>query len=114
MEISRGDIVIANLDPVIGGEQKGKSRPCIVVQTDTGKDFSPTTIVVPLTSAQDKEIYIFQVLVSKDKDGVRIDSIAKCEQIRTIDKRRIVDNIGKISNETMKQIEEGISLILDI
>lgn len=101
MGIKRGDIVWANLDGAIGSEQ-GKDRVCVVMQNDIGNKYSPTTIVVPLTSQLKKINQPTHVLVEKiNATGLKKDSMAECEQLRVIDKQRIKQNVGKILNEEM-------------
>jgi len=114
MDYSRGDVVLVNLGQVEGSEEKGEGRPCVIVQTNIGIEYSPTVIVVPLTDAKGKKIYPFQALISRAKDGVKVDSIAKCEQIRTIDKRRIVKKVAHVSEETIKCIDNGIKNVLEL
>ncbi len=99
MGIKRGDIVWANLEGAIGSEQ-GEERPCVIIQNDIGNKYSPTTIVVPLTSQLKKINQPTHVIVEKiNAIGLDKDSMAECEQLRTIDKRRIVQRAGKILSE---------------
>jgi len=83
MEIRRGDIVIVELDPTGGSEQRGK-RPCLVVQNDIGNENAPTTIVVPFTTSFDDDLYPFEVLVTADESHLQEDSVAICSQTRTV------------------------------
>lgn len=108
IEIKRGNIVIADLNGATGSEQ-GKMRPVIVIQNDTGNKYSPTTIVVPLTSKKKKKGLKTHVLIEKtEENGLTEDSIALCEQVRTIDKRRIKAGIGYISElSVMRDIYNG-------
>lgn len=99
MGIKRGDIVWANLEGAIGSEQ-GEERPCVIMQNDIGNKYSPTTIVVPLTSQLKKINQPTHVIVEKiNAIGLDKDSMAECEQLRTIDKRRIIEKAGKILSE---------------
>lgn len=108
MEIKRGDIVIADLGGATGSEQ-GKMRPVIVIQNDIGNKHSPTTIIVPLTSKKKKKGLKTHVLIEKtEENGLTEDSIALCEQVRTIDKKRIKAELGYISElSVMKNIYNG-------
>lgn len=112
MEIERGSIVVVNFNPTKGTEQKG-IRPAIVVQSDRANKNSPHTIVIPLTSKIRKTILPSHTLIKKS-EGLIQDSIALAEQIRTIDKSRIVDIVGKLSDSTMRKVNEAIKIILDI
>ena len=109
----RGDVILVNLDPAKGAEVKG-TRPCIVVQNDIANARSPSTVVVPVTDAVGKKPYPFQVFLPKGEGGLRKDSLAKCQQIRTISRARIVDKWGTISNRYLKQIGEAIKRHLDL
>lgn len=104
-DIKKGDIVLVNLAGAMYSEQD-KCRPVIVIQNDIGNKYSPTTIIIPLTSEMKKSNQpTHAVVYKKDAIGLREDSMALCEQIRTIDKRRIKEKIGQVSNqEVMKQI----------
>ena len=97
--IKRGDIVMVDLQGAMFNEQSNE-RPALVVQNNTGNKFSPTTIVIPLTSELKK---IGQpthaVIRRKDATGLKVDSMALCEQVRTIDKRRIKFKIGKVDSD---------------
>ena len=108
MEVKRGDIVIADLDGATGSEQ-GKMRPVLVIQNDIGNKFSPTTIIVPLTSKKKKRELKTHVLITRtEENGLAEDSVALCEQVRTIDKKRIKAGLGYISElSVMKDIYNG-------
>lgn len=108
VEVKRGNIVIADLDGATGSEQ-GKMRPVVVIQNDIGNKHSPTTIVVPLTSKKKKKGLKTHVLIKKtDENGLTEDSIALCEQVRTIDKKRIKAGLGYISElSVMRDIYNG-------
>jgi len=81
--VKRGDVYYADLDPVIGSEQKGH-RPIIVIQNDIGNLYSPTTIAAMVTSSQKKKLPT-HVHVKDESSGLSDDSIVMLEQIRTID-----------------------------
>ena len=99
-EIKKGDVYICNLDPVIGSEQGG-IRPVIIVSNNIGNKFGPTVIIVPITS-QKKNKLPTHIKISR-KCGIKKFSIACCEQIRTIDKTRLMNKIGHLpSSEILK------------
>ena len=113
MEISRGEIVLANLDPVKGSEQ-GKTRPVLVIQNDTGNKYSPTTIIAPLTSSYSK-IYPTDVEVNSEEKDVDKDSKVMLNQIATIDKeRRIEKKLAKLDTNKMKEVDEAIKISLGL
>ena len=115
MIIKRGDIFYANLNPVIGSEQGGV-RPVLIVQNDTGNYHSPTVIVVPITSSNVKsKLPTHQNLA--ELEFLLNGSITLAEQIRTIDKSRLISYIGSLDTERMKKIDNtlktsiGLSLV---
>ena len=88
MEITRGDIFIADLNPVQGSEQGG-IRPVLVIQNDRGNRFSPTVICAAMTSRVGKSDLPTHAWVSARDSGLKCDSLVLCEQIRTLEKRRL-------------------------
>lgn len=104
--INRGDIYYANLDSGIGSEQQG-TRPTIVIQNNTGNKYSPTVIVTMLTTSTTKRKLPTHVKIDCERSGLPQNSIAMLEQIRTIDKHRLGEFIGHISNKTMRKIDKA-------
>ena len=103
--IKRGDIYYADLSPVVGSEQGG-TRPVIVLQNNTGNRFYPTIIVAPFTSNKGKKMLPTHLLMKSEETGLPKDSIVLLEQVRSIDKSRMVsENVGKIRNlDTLNEI----------
>lgn len=114
LRIYRGDIVRVNLDPTRGQEQKGNARPCVIIQNDVGNMNSPTTIIAPITDAEGRKLYPFQAFIEKGDGGLAKDSIALCEQIRVIDKRRIIKNLGHLRQDTIDCIDRALNASLDL
>lgn len=112
VRIRRGDVVLVNLGPGKGKEQRGRSRPCVIVQNDLGNQYSPTTIVAPLTAAAGKQVYPFQALVNKGTGGITKDSIAKCEQVRVVDCGRITEKLGQLDLGAIKEIDSALRISL--
>lgn len=106
-EIKRGDIVLVNLDPVIGSEQ-GKTRPAVIIQNDIGNKYSKTTIIAPITSKLYSRSFSTNVEIDKSNSPIKEKSTILLNQIRVIDKIRITRNYGKISPNKMKEINEAI------
>ena len=111
--VRRGEIYIAGLDPVVGSEQGG-TRPVLVVQNDTGNRYSPTVIVLALTSAMGKTMLPTHVSVDSAGTGLSKDSIVLAEQMRTLDKRRLRDRIGALTPEMMREVDRAICSSLQI
>lgn len=102
--IKRGDIFYADLRPVVGSEQGG-IRPVLILQNNMGNKHSPTTIVAMLTSKiSKKELPTHITLHKEDAKGLPKDSVILCEQIRTIDKRRIKEKVGSVNDDSLELI----------
>ena len=116
MDIRRGDIVYLDLEPIKGSET-GKRRPCLVIQNDVNNEYAPTTIIAVITSRrrlEKKKKYPTHVWIDKGKSGLKKDSIIQCEQLRTVDKGRIIKKIGHLNNDFMQEVEEAIRIILSM
>ena len=109
MKVKRGDLFYADLSPVVGSEQGGV-RPVIVVQNDMGNKYSPTIIVVPVTSQLKKSKLPTHVALSGNKFGLSKNSVALLEQLRTIDKRRLRDKLGSFDKSIMLKIDAAIAI----
>lgn len=110
--MKRGEIYYANLDPTLGSETN-KTRPVLIVSSDFNNRASNTITIIPITS-QISKIYPFEVYLDASKSGLNQDSKAQCQQIRTISKKRIAQNVGKINDQTMLKIEYAIKIHLAI
>lgn len=106
----RGEIYVANLSPYIGSEQGG-TRPVIILQNNLGNIYSPTLIVAPLTSRLKKKEIPTHYLI-EDMEALKENSLVLLEQIKTIDKQRVGEYIGKIPDHDMKSIEKAITISL--
>ncbi len=104
-EIERGDVFWARLDPTVGSELQ-KTRPVIVLSINPLNKARKTVVVVPLSTSAPAIEFLNVAL----KGG----SVARCEHIRAIDKTRLADRIGSISDTDMAKIEEGIARIFGI
>lgn len=109
MIIKRGDIIYADLSPVIGSEQGGV-RPVLVIQNDIGNKYSPTVIVAAITSQINKAKLPTHVELVAEEYGITKDSVILLEQIRTIDKKRLKEKIGHLSDELMKKVDDGLQI----
>ena len=113
MDIKRGDIVLVNLDPVIGSEQ-GKTRPALVIQNDIGNKYSPTTIIAPITSKIFSKEFSTNVQISSQDSGLENESTILLNQIRALDKSRIIKKLGSINDQIMKKVDLAIKISLDV
>lgn len=110
-EIKRGEIYYANLFPVIGSEQGGV-RPVIILQNNTGNHYSPTTIVAAITSRETKIGMPTHVKVTTS--GLNRKSVVLLEQIRTIDKKRLLEYVGTFDKANMKQVDRALFISLGL
>lgn len=109
--IKRGELYYADLSPVIGSEQGGV-RPVLVVQNDVGNRYSPTVIAAAVTSKINKAKLPTHIELSASVYGLAKDSVVLLEQIRTIDKRRLKDKIGLLSEQTMMRVDDALLISL--
>ena len=111
--IKHGDIILCDFNPVVGTEQSG-SRPAVILQIDRANAASPHTIVAPLTSRIRKSILPSHVFVPIGVANLTQDSIILCEQIRVIDKSRIIRVIGHLGREYIMQLNMALCTILGL
>ena len=107
--VKRGDIFYADLSPVVGSEQGG-CRPVLIVQNDTGNKHSPTVIAAAITSQTGKARLPTHIELNAQSVGLSRDSVILLEQIRTIDKSRLRERMGKLDENTMTKVDNGIAV----
>ena len=111
--ISRGDVVLCDLNPVVGTEQAGV-RPVVILQIDRANAVSPHTVIVPFTSKIRRALLPSHALVPAGAGGLSQDSVALCEQIRVIDKRRIIKVLGHLDEPYLEEIARALCTILGL
>lgn len=107
MNVKRGDIYYADLSPVVGSEQGGV-RPVLIVQNDVGNKYSPTVIAAAITSQQDKTRLPTHINVNGDGCGLSKDSVVLLEQVRTLDKQRLRERMGNLSQTDMSKVNKAL------
>ena len=107
INIIRGDIVLVRPDTMIGHEQKG-TRPAVIVQNDDGNEVSSVTVIIPLTGSKPKKLYPFIAKINKGDGGVPKESYAPANQVRVIDKRRIVEHWGHLSDKAIMEVDAAL------
>lgn len=110
-EIKRGDIYYADLSPVVGSEQGGV-RPVLIIQNNVGNKYSPTVIVAAITSQINKAKIPTHVELQSDTYNLPKNSVVLLEQIRTIDKRRLQEQITSLDQNKMKEVNRAILISL--
>lgn len=109
VNIRRGDIYYADLSPVVGSEQGGV-RPVLIVQNDVGNRFSPTVIAAAITSQRAKANLPTHIMLNAQDTGLSKDSVVLLEQVRTIDKHRLKERMGRLDNTAMNQVNQALSI----
>lgn len=111
--IIRGEIYKASLDPVLGSEQGG-TRPVLIVQNNVGNKYSPTVIVLAITSKMNKARLPTHIEVTHEIGGLPLDSVILAEQMRTLDKQRLLSRVGALPETVMMQVDRAILMSLGI
>ena len=112
-ELRRGEILLVNFEPVKGSEQ-GRIRPALIIQNNVLNKFSPLTIVAPITSRIYEKEYPTNVFISKEESGLNNDSTILLNQIRTIDKSRIIKRISYLNSFLMEKVNSALRVCLDL
>jgi mRNA interferase MazF len=109
----RGEVYLVNFDPTIGAEVK-KTRPAVVIQNDIGNRWSPITIVAAMTSRFEDPLYPTEVLVRASEGGLEVDSVVLLNQIRSVDKARLVRRLGALKAQTVREVDRALLLSLGL
>ena len=109
----RGEVFLVSFDPVLGAEIR-KTRPALVLQNDIANRHSPLTIVSAITSQYEEPLYPTEVLLRAGEGGTKVDSVALLNQIRSVDKRRLVRRLGSVSPETMHKVDRALQISLGL
>ena len=109
MTVKRGDIFYADLSPVVGSEQGG-IRPVLIIQNDVGNKFSPTVIAAAITSQKGKADLPTHIAVDAQGSGLIKDSIVLLEQVRTLDKHRLREKMGRLDKDSMGRVDQALSI----
>jgi mRNA interferase MazF len=109
----RGDIYLVNFDPTIGAEIR-KTRPALIVQNDIANQYSPITILAAITSKFDIPPYPTEVIMETGESGLSQRSSVLLNQVRSVDRQRLVKRIGHASPETMQRVGRAIQISLGL
>ncbi len=107
----RGEIWLVSLEPVVGHEI-GKTRPALVISNDRNNQFAETITVLPITSNV-KKIYPFETFLPKRETNLTVNSKIKSNQIRTVDKKRLIKLTGNVSEEKLKEVKQALFIHLN-
>lgn len=111
--VSRGEIYWLDLPPGSGSEQAGR-RPVLIIQNQIGNRTSPTTIVAAITSQPRPRVYPFHVHFTAHESGLRLAGIVLCEQVQTIDQKRLGSQAGALSKEKMMEVDLALHFSLGL
>ncbi|MEQ8190094.1 MAG: type II toxin-antitoxin system PemK/MazF family toxin [Candidatus Eremiobacterota bacterium] len=106
----RGSVWLISLEPVMGAEI-GMTRPAVIISNDINNRYSDTITIVPVTSNTDR-MYPFEVKIFGGSCGLNLDSKVKANQIRTVDKKRLVKMLGLLSDDILVQLENAVKIHL--
>jgi mRNA interferase MazF len=109
----RGEIYLVNFDPTVGAEIQ-KTRPAVIIQNDIANEHSRITIVAAISSKFDEQLYPTEVLISASSSGLLKDSVALLNQLRSIDRQRLIRRLGRVSDETIQAINQAIQISLGL
>jgi mRNA interferase MazF len=103
----RGEVYLVAFDPTLGAEIR-KTRPALILQNDIANRASPITIVAALTTKFDEELYPTEVLVRAPEGGLDADSVVLLNQIRSVDRRRLAQRLGRLTPQTMRLVDRAL------
>ncbi len=103
----RGEIYLVNFDPTIGSEIK-KTRPAVILQNDVANQYSPITKVAAISSQFGETMYPTEVMLVPEESGLDRQAVVLLNQIRSVDKKRLIKKLGRLKPDTVKQIEQAL------
>lgn len=109
----RGGIYLTALDPTVGHEIK-KTRPALVIQNDITNSYALTTIVAAITSRVSTPPYPNEVVVSPGRTGLEVMSTVRLGQVRTVDRRRLIERLGQVDTGAMRRVDAAIRISLGL
>jgi mRNA interferase MazF len=109
----RGEIYLVSFDPSVGSKIQ-KTRPALVIQNDVGNRHSPITIMAAITSKFGVPSYPTEVILEPEDSGMPVASAVLLNQIRSMDKQRLIKRIGKVNREAMQRVDRAISVSLGL
>ncbi len=105
----RGEIYLVNFDPTIGSEIS-KTRPALIIQNNIANESSPITIIAAVTSKFDDRLYPTEVLIEPPEGGLKTISVVLLNQIRSIDRQRLIRRIGAIGSAKLSEVDKAIQI----
>ena len=109
----RGEIYLVGFDPTVGHEIR-KTRPAVVIQNDISNQHSPITIVAAISSQFSDPPFPREVVIGPEESGLPKRSAVIVNQIRSVDRRRLQDRLGRLSRPSMERLDEAIQISLGL
>ena len=109
----RGEVYLVSLDPTVGAEIR-KTRPALVLQNNVANRHSPVTIVAAITSRFEKPLYPTEVLLPAGEGGLEVNSVVLLNQVRTVDRLRLIQRLGTLKPETMKRVNQALRISMGL
>lgn len=107
----RGEIFLVSFDPAVGSEMR-KTRPAVVIQNDVANEFSPVTIVAAITSKFGPKLRPTEALISGDETGLSQPLVVLLNQLRSVDRSRLIKRMGEIDDLTLKRLDGCLKISL--
>ncbi len=109
----RGEVYLVSFDPTLGAEIR-KTRPALVIQNDVANRWSPITIVAAISSRSEEPTYPTDVRIDPPEGSLRAASVVLLNQLRSIDRRRLVRRIGRLRPDTIKRVDRALQISLGL
>lgn len=109
----RGEIYLTALDPALGHEIK-KTRPTLIVQNDISNQYGSTTIVAAITSKVSTPPYPNEAIIHPGGSGLHLTSTVRLDQLRTVDRQRLLKRLGAVDSDTLRQVDQAIKASLGL
>jgi mRNA interferase MazF len=112
--VKRGEIYLVSFDPTVGHEIR-KTRPALIIQNDIGNRYSPLTIVAAITPKISPLPYPVEAVIEPSRtNGLDARSAIRLDQIRTVDRQRLINRLGVIDPSTMAKVNQAIQISLGL
>ena len=105
----RGEVYLVCFDPTVGAEIK-KTRPALIIQNDIGNRYSPISIVAAISSQFNDTLYPTEALITPPEGGLREPSVVMLNQIRSVDKRRLIKRLDTLTPATMERVDQALRI----
>ena len=109
----RGEVFLASFDPTVGHEIR-KTRPAVIIQNDISNRYSPLIIVAAIGSSFSTPPHPREVIVKPGSSGLTKPSAVIINQIRTVDRTRLIRRLGRLDFETLQRVDEALKISLGL